>query len=46
MSKKLYPAYVLEQAMSAKEAWKMIDEGLAIGRVSLAALAADIEEIK
>ena len=46
MSKKLYPSYVLEQAVSAREAWKLIDEGLEFGRVNLAALSADIEEIR
>lgn len=46
MGKKLYPSYVLEQAITAREAWKLIDNELEFGMVSLATLAANIEDIR
>jgi hypothetical protein len=46
MGKKLYPSYVLKHAMSLREALKLIDEGLEFGRLNIAALSADIEELE
>jgi len=42
MSKQRFPSDILEQAIDVQEAWGQIDEGLAYGNVSLAALVTDI----
>ncbi len=42
MTAKQFPTDILEQAIDAQEAWGQIDEGLAYGNVSLAALVTDI----
>ena len=45
MSKKLYPSYVLKDAIRVLEAWKNIGEELTFGGLNIESLAADIEGI-
>lgn len=45
MSKKLYPSYVLKDAIRIQDAWKKIDEKLAFGGLNIDWLAADINGI-
>jgi len=45
MSKKLYPSNVLKEAIGVQEAWKLIDEELAFGKMKIAGLTTDIEDI-
>ena len=45
MSKKLYPSYVLKDAIRVQDAWKKIDEELVFGGLNIAGLAMDIEAI-
>ena len=46
MGKKLYPSNVLKEAIGVQVAWKQIDEELALGGMSIAGLATDIEEMR
>ena len=46
MGKRLFPSDTLEQAVNTQEAWARIDEGLAFGNLSVAALATDIKGIR
>ena len=46
MTKSRFPTDILEQAIDAQEAWSQIDEGLAYGNVSLAALVTDIAQMR
>ncbi|HJS18737.1 MAG TPA: hypothetical protein VJ785_08310 [Anaerolineales bacterium] len=46
MGRKLYPSDVLDQAIHAHTAWKLIDEGLTIGVLNVTELAANIESIQ
>ncbi len=45
MSKKLYSSNVLKEAIGVHEAWKQIDEELAFGKMKIAGLTTDIEDI-
>jgi len=45
MGKKLYPSNVLKDAIRVHEAWKQIDEELAFGKMKIAGLVTDIEDI-
>jgi len=45
MSKKL-PTDILNQAITAQEAWARVDEGLTFGNLNIAALAMDIKGIR
>ena len=45
MSKKLYSSNVLKEAIGVQEAWKLIDEELAFGKMKIAGLTTDIEAI-
>ena len=45
MGKKLYPSNVLKEAIGVQEAWKLIDEELAFGKMKIAGLMTDIEAI-
>ena|SRR5687767_2246633 len=45
MGKKLYPSNVLKEAIVVQEAWKLIDEELAFGKMKITGLTTDIEAI-
>ena len=45
MSKKLYPSYVLKDAIRVQDAWKKIDQELVFGSLNIAGLGTDLEQI-